>query len=56
MGLTCTARVSCQAAEGGVYVPSQTQVAGVLSQAERDPDIPDDSGGSGGPRTAAVLL
>ena len=27
---------SCQAAEGGVYVPSQTQVAGVLSQAERD--------------------
>ena len=36
MGLTCTARVSCQAAEGGVYVPSQTQVAGVLSQAERD--------------------
>ena len=36
MGLTCTARVSCQAVEGGVYVPSQTQVAGVLSQAERD--------------------
>ena len=36
MGLTCTARVSCQAAEGGVYVPSQTQVAGGLSQAERD--------------------
>lgn len=36
MGLTCTARVSCQAVEGGVYVPSQTQVAGVLSQAEQD--------------------
>lgn len=35
LGLTCTAQVECQADEDGLFLPVQTRVSGLLSEAGR---------------------